>query len=180
MKDEDYELSSSDLKTVLGSNIKIVEYSQISTMKHITNLFDNQGRCILFCSTISNTVGHYECLFLNGKIVTFFDSYGLKPDAFKKFVNNNLLIRLKEYPDYLTDLFMNAISEGYSVVYNPFDYQSWKGNISTCGDHCSVRLLHKNLNGLQYKQFLSGLMKTYNVDTFDEVVTIVISKIIGK
>jgi hypothetical protein len=180
-KELDYELSTTDIKKVLGKNTKIVKYSDLANLKSILDAFGNSNDCVLFDPIVSASNGHYECLFRNGNTITFFDSYGLPVDGFKKYVSSTQqLQKLHELRNYLSDLLIQAQNQGYIVNYNPFQYQKFANDITTCGDHVSCRLLHKNLNGLQYKNYLQSLMKQFNVNTYDDVVVILISKIIEK
>jgi hypothetical protein len=54
------------------------------------------------------------------------------------------------------------------------------GDVSTCGKHVSVRLLHNHLNDDEYYMFMNEQKKSLEVSTFDEVVTNIIFNLIGK
>lgn len=140
----------------------------MKNINSIDDIFDSQGRCILFFATQSNTVGHWECLNKQGNNIFFFDSYGLNVDDCKEYVQKNLLIKLNEYPNYLTNLLKKS---GYNIYHNVIKYQKMEGNISTCGRHCCLRLLHKNMNTQEYKNYMDNLVKLLRVNSFDEAVT---------
>lgn len=167
LKLEDISLSSVIIKKLLPK-IQIIEYSQLGNMSSIDEAFDSQGRCMLFFATQSQNVGHWECLRKIGNSIFFFDSYGLDVDMCKGYVKNNLLIQLKEYPDYLSNLLRNS---GYNVFHNSVKYQEMVGDISTCGRHCINRLMNKDLTAQQYLQLMNNLKRKYNVKTYDEAVT---------
>jgi hypothetical protein len=166
---EDYSLNSSNIKSILGSSIKIIEYSQLGGMKSIDEAFDNQGRCVLFFATTSNDVGHWECAYRIDTNIVFFDSYGLDVDQCKNFVSKKLEIKLHEYPDYLSDLLRKS---RYSVYHNPIHYQQMKNDVSTCGKHSVFRLLNKELSAQQYLELMNNLKTKYNVNTYDLAISL--------
>ena len=86
---EDYALNSANIKQVLGGNIKIIEYSELSKYNSIDEAFDNEGRFILFFATESSTVGHWQSCFKIDNNIIFFDSYGLAVDECKEYVQKN-------------------------------------------------------------------------------------------
>ena len=152
---EDYSLSSSDIKKVL-KGVKIIEYSQLSNFNNIDDVFDKEGRFILFFATEAENIGHWQCCFKFENSIIFFDSYGLNVDEAKKYVPQKLEIQLKEYPNYLSDLLRQS---SYNVYHNSIKYQQMKGDITTCGKHSSFRLLNKKLNGQQYLKLMNSLKK---------------------
>lgn len=167
VKLEDIALSSIIIKKLLP-NIKIIEYSQLQNMKSIDEAFDKMGRFMLFFATESANIGHWECVFKQGNNIIFFDSYGLDVDMCKDYVKNNLLIKLKEYPDYLSNLLSKS---GYNVYHNSTKYQEMIGDISTCGRHCINRLTNKNLTAQQYLQLMNNLKQEFNSKTYDAALT---------
>lgn len=169
-----FELSNNNIKSLLGKNIKIVSYDDLKNVSNIKDIFDNEQRVVLFFATETMSTGHWECLFIQDNTIIFFDSYGLAPDVAKTYVPEKLLIKLKEYPNYLTNLLDKAIDDGYDVVYNKTRYQQMKANVSTCGDWVVTRLLHRNLNGLQFQAYVNSLQKQENVANLDQAVSLYI------
>lgn len=182
---ETYSLSSADIRNVL-KGIKIIEYPQLAETNDIFEIFDYDGRCVLFFVTNEqgkNVVGHWECI-INDKennIINFFDSYGLQPDSAEEYLNKNLKLKLKENGPLLMPLLQKANEEkGTKIFYNNVKLQEMKPNVSTCGRYVVTRLIHKNMNNQQFIQLLNQLKQEYKVQTYDEVVTQYTYNIIGK
>jgi hypothetical protein len=169
-----YALSDDNIRSVLGSDVPIVAYPDLAKIGDITTVFDSKGRCVIFFEEDEergNVVGHWQCMILQPKVIMFFDSYGLKPDQCKKWLKQNKLVVLKEYPNYLSKLLNKAVEQGYELIFNPFKYQSFTGGVNTCGDYVCCRLLNKNLNGDQFKQYLDSVMKKQGLKSYDETVS---------
>lgn len=170
-----YSLSEKDIRKVLKS-VPFVPYPKLENVEDITQLL-NKSKCfVLFFEedkeggTIS---GHYECVFMeDNKTIVFFDSYGLQPDQCKKWLSKNNLMKLKETPDYLSNLLNKASDDGYVVKYSPYKYQQMKSGINTCGRFVTCRLLYKNMNGDQFKKVLDNMKKDYKVKSYDQAVTL--------
>ena len=173
---ESYAMSNSDIFKVIGKS-SVIKYPQFGSMSHIDECFDSQGRCVIFFETVSNKVGHWECLYKDGTTINFFDSYGIGPDVARKYLSKTTQINLKETKPLLTNLIKKS---GYDCIYSGFDYQSWKGNVETCGKHVSIRLLNKDKSNEDYYDYLQSEKDKLNVDTFDEVVEELIYNFIGK
>jgi len=161
-----YPLSDSDLRQILGANIKILNYPQLKRMKHISDMFDDMGRSILLFPNASPTSGHWTCLINRPDKIEFFDPYGDAPDTEQKggMSKGRLEMLDIERPD-LTRLLRTA---GKPIYYNNHAFQKSKASVATCGRHCAVRLLYapKTLNqymgiikksGLSPDDFVSGI-----------------------
>jgi hypothetical protein len=168
---ESYCLSDKDIKKILR-NVNIVIYPQLKRYNNILECFKHNNIFVLFFEEekIGKQIsGHWSGFIKNDsdKTILYFDPYGLKPDECKDWLKKNTLVSLKEYPNYLSELLEKS---DYTIKYNPIQYQSKKPNNNECGDHTCTRLLHANLNGQQYKSFLDGLKRKYNVATYDLAV----------
>lgn len=181
-----YELTGTNIKQILGDNIKIVFYPDLKKYKNIMDVFDDEGRCVLFLveQEINNSYnGHYECLIYHKdtNTIEFFDSYGLSPLGWNKFIAKSLQKKLHEVSGtMLMPLLEKAKNDGYNIIYNHIKLQQMKNNINTCGDYVSTRLLYKNLSIQQYIGLLDKLKTHYDVKTYDEAVAIYINGIIEK
>jgi hypothetical protein len=173
------ELTNKDLKKILGKDIKIIAYPELAKVNNIGDIFDKKGRLILFWETEAKNIGHWACMFKTPQNhIFYFDPYGLKIDATKKYINTQILQKLKEIPNYLTELLLKY-NDGH-IYYNSFDYQSWKSDVSTCGKFCSVRLLHKDLNSDEFYDFLNDYKKSNKLKSFDDCVSKILYPIIRK
>jgi hypothetical protein len=163
--------------------VKIIEYPQLEKYNNILDIFDGSGRCVLFFTEDedgSSYVGHWQCVFRNGNIINFFDSYGLFPDKVESYLNQKLRLKFNENKPLLMPLLKNASERGYKVLYNNVKLQEMKHNVDTCGDYVASRLMHKNLSNDQYISFLDELKKQFKVNTYDEAVGEYIAQFIGK
>lgn len=130
-------ISGSDVKELLGDDIKIITYESLSDITHIDDLFDARGRCMLLYLVHSSTSGHWCCLIRNGNDVEFFDPYGGVVDSELKWVPAGLRHELHEDTPVLRTL---LASSGVRLTCNQFAFQSPKPEVATCGRHCCLRL----------------------------------------
>lgn len=178
---ESVELSYTDLQKLLGKKFKFIKYPQLETVKDINHILKNSNDFfVLYFETSSPVQGHYQLVFRNGNDYHFWDSYGLFPSGDKKYIEKSILIKLNEFKPYLLNLINASISNGGNWDYNTIDYQSWKGDTSTCGRHVVSRAFHINLAEPDYYGYLLKIMKENNIATFDEAVVFVTYSIIHK
>ena len=87
---DSYALSGDDIKKILGRDVKIIKYPDFGSVDNIFDAFIN-NECVIFFETVSQMVGHWECMFYipTTKTIHFFDSYGIKQDGAEKFINAN-------------------------------------------------------------------------------------------
>ena len=162
-----FALSDSDIKKILPS-IKITTYPQLEQMNSIDQLFDRKGRAILFCPNAAPTVGHWVCMIRRPDAIEYFDSYGDKPEGYKKGLGEAQKESLNIDEPYLTRLLR---ASGLPVYYNTKAFQTSRGDVATCGRHCIARLLYAadslddynkaiQISGMTPDKFVSGL--TFN------------------
>jgi hypothetical protein len=162
-----YALNDADIKKILPS-IKITTYPQLEHMNSIDELFDRKGRAILFCPNAAPTVGHWVCLIRRPDSIEYFDSYGDKPEGYKKGLGEAHKEELNIDEPYLTRLLR---ASGKPVFYNTKAFQTSRGDVASCGRHCIARLLYApnsideynqivESSGLSPDKFVSGL--TFN------------------
>lgn len=150
-KTKAYPLSDGDIRQLLGNDIKIVTYPQLSQMRSIDEAFDSKGRSIMLIPNQSPTSGHWVAMLKKPAGIEFFDSYGDAPEEQKGGMSQSRLQALDiERPD-LTRLLR---ASGKPVYYNTRDYQAERNNISTCGRHAVSRLLYS----------------PYSLDRYDKVI----------
>lgn len=150
-KIKEYALSDSDIKKVLGDDIKIWNYPELNKVKHCSDIFDKKGRCILLYPTTSINSGHWVCLMNYPKKIEYFDSYGDKPECAKGGMESE---RLKELEINHNDLTRLLRESRKPVFYNTYPFQQSSPNIATCGRHCCVRLLYAPYSLDKYKSVL--------------------------
>ena len=151
-----YPLSDSDIRKILGNDIKIITYPMLGKMRHIDECFDTKGRCILLFLTMSETAGHWTCMLKKKKGIEFFDPYGDEPEEQFEDVPKTLLQTLDQDRPYLTKLMRDS---KYPIYYNTYAFQKTKADLNTCGRHCIVRCLYAPYSLEKYKKIIdkSGL-----------------------
>ena len=165
-----FPLSDSDIRGLLGDDIKIITYPQLSQMKSIDDAFDSKGRSIMLIPNQSPTSGHWVAMLNKPSGIEFFDSYGEAPEEQKGGMSRSRLEALDiENPD-LTRLLR---ASGKPVYYNTRDYQSEKNNVATCGRHAATRLLYAPYTLDQYDR----IMKQSRMNPDDFVSGLTFSKI---
>ena len=150
-------LSDSDLKKILGDDIKIIIYSSLSNISNLRDILTKDRDCMVILYEQKRLSGHWTCLTREGDIFTFFDPYGIAPDNELKWLNMAQRYKLHEDVPYLSNL-LN--SEQY--VYNKIDFQQNDSRIETCGDHvCSFlyHFLNENMDLKQYQEYMKDLKK---------------------
>jgi len=135
-------LSDSDIKKILGDDIKIIIYSDLSKISDLREILTGERDCVVILYEEKQLSGHWTCLARSGDIFTFFDSYGLRPDAELKWLSLDMRRRLNELTPYLTRLLSNE-----SYIYNRTNFQQEDSRIETCGDHvCTFLFCFKYYN----------------------------------
>jgi hypothetical protein len=178
IKLESVELSESDLKRLLKSGFRFMPYPELSKYVYISQLLKKDGDYfILFFETTSSTAGHYQCCWMMNGLFHFWDSYGLTPNGDKKYLQKNVLVKLNEFKPYLPDL-INESADSWD--YNTIDYQSWKGSVATCGRHVACRLYHRKLGEQEYYNTMMNYIKQNKLKSFDEAVTLITYRLLGK
>jgi len=184
MKDMAYSLSSNDIEKLVP-RVKIIAYPDIAKLKNIDEIFDVNGRAVIFFMEQkqgNSVIGHWECIFknpINPKDIQFFDSYGLRPDACMKWLNSNQQRQLHEQGPFLSPLLKQAMYNGYTVGYNSKQLQQYADDVDTCGRFVSSRLIQQRLDNVAYTQWLNSLKSRFNVPTYDEAVTEFTASLIG-
>ena len=148
-------------------NAKVLVYSDLGKYSTIQELLPKDKDFVFILLESSPNNGHWVALLRYGDTYEFFDSYGGKPDSQLKWNNTKTNEELDQSTKYLTNLL-----KGEKVVYNPVKYQGDKGDINTCGRHCTFRIQEmlggKNLDN--YYQYMCQLKKNMGVD-YDGVVS---------
>jgi hypothetical protein len=172
-------LGDDDIRRLLGANVKIVEFNLLDDYKNMKELLPKKiDYCIILYGIKAITDGHWVALFKRDNIISFFDSYGLKPEApLKKWVtpahnqameqNGNLLINLLN-------------THKGPIFYNNYSYQdNTNFNIATCGRWSVSFIQYMIMNPkhtLQtFNTFILALKKNYNGMTNDEIVSLLVN-----
>jgi hypothetical protein len=138
----EYPLSDTDINAILKPPTKIFTYPDLEIMNTIDDCFDSEGRCMMLYPTTSETNGHWVCMMKRGNQIEFFDPYGKVPDSELKWVGSSKRRELNIEHPTLTRMFKES---GDEVIYNSHDFQKSDRDVNTCGRHCIVRLMYKDL-----------------------------------
>jgi hypothetical protein len=165
-------MSDSDI-TYYFPDAKIKNTSELAKYNTIEELFPNNKLDYLFLLYRQTPYfGHWCLLVRRGKRISYFDPYGIKYDKALNWVPLRKRITLGEMP-YVTKLLNEAHSRGYTIDWNPFDFQSKKiKGMSTCGRHCCFRLktiIDYDMDIGDYMKLMKYLKKKSG-QTYDEIV----------
>ena len=82
-------LSDSDLRRILGRDMKIIKYSELSKFKFndLNELLPNHKDCLVILYEDALNHGHWIALSKYKGIFEFFDSYGISPDGELHWLN---------------------------------------------------------------------------------------------
>lgn len=171
---ENKSLSSSDIIKIMGGMVQIISYPDLAKYNDVDELFKNGNNVILYFEEDkigSNFVGHWESICRRGNVIQFFDSYGLVMDKCRDWLSKNKLVQLKETKPELTRLTNKAIDNGYFVLWNHIQYQSYKRDISTCGRWATAFLLEGDLRNSVFLDFVKSIVRQYGAKSYDEAIT---------
>lgn len=148
-------LSSDEITAVLnfyGIEAPVLLYSDVFDAD--TNIKDfllkqpNHSAIILFRS--AESYGHWIAIFLNNALDLYiYDSIGeCLPDDWGRRLPKNLAKDLGQDKKYLIK---SALNSGFNqIFYNDYDIQNPSPEVQTCGRHCIVRLMRRDLTPKKY------------------------------
>ena len=162
-------LSDSDIRKILGDDIKIAKCSELSQYNDNNALLKNPelDYCILLIEEELDS-GHWIALSRYDNIYEAFDSYGVPIDSELKWINATKRRKLNEDTPYLS----NLLQDKSNVVHNTVKYQQDEIGVNTCGSHVCHRLYclkhyHMDLN--KYHDYMKEL-KAKTGQTYDYIV----------
>ena len=160
-------LSDDDIRTLLGSGVKIIKYGDLSDYDDLGALLPSPvDYCIILYEQSPNS-GHWTGLLKYDGRYEHFDSYGVAPDTELQWINIKMRRALDQVTPYLSNLLKKE-----SYVYNTVKYQSKDHDINTCGSHV-VHRLHclrsKNMTLAMYHDYMERLKKD-SQSSYDYIV----------
>jgi hypothetical protein len=162
-------MSDGDLRKVLGNDVKIVRYSDLSSLKSLDRLLPNTtDSCILLYETQPG-VGHWTALMKYNDLYELFDPYGLYPDDELNWIPKARRKLLNQNEPYLARLLKKS---GKQWIYNKRRYQKMSDTVNTCGDHCVhriYRLTHSDMDLKDYSEYMDHVRDEYKVG-YDVIV----------
>ena len=162
-------LSNDDLDYILHPDTNIYPYNQLYNFRHIDEIFDKLGRCILLYPTHSETVGHWVCIIKRNNIIEYFDPYGFPPDTSIQNLGTPQDVAKRTGQD-IPKLLKMIQEAGYNLEYNNKKFQKLGDDIGTCGRHTASRLIFHKLPLKKYSKLLNEL-KNKHLKDYDDIVT---------
>ena len=167
-KYEDIALSDKQLFNILKGRNKLVLYPDLINYHNIDEVLGPNGMCTLLFEAKKN-YGHWCCLWkLDNNTVSFFNSYGGYPDDSLNHIPDHFAKKSNQDYSYLSLLLYNS---PYELTYNDIAYQKKGHDIKTCGRHCAVRLICRNMTDEEYDNYIKYFTKKFNINP-DELVTL--------
>ena len=171
-----YMVSAEDIKRILGRDIKIIRFPDLSEYNSMEQVLPYPNDCaIIFFideQTPTSNIGHWTAIMRNGDRYEFFDSYGLSSKEDLEHIDKEKRIKFGEQHDYLKEL------GGKMLHHNPVDYQSWDPKVATCGRFSIIRLL-AFMAGIntpkEFYKFMKNTKKEYGAKSFDELAVMLTS-----
>lgn len=169
---EDIALSNHDIIRLLNGKVNIILYPDIHKYENIDQLLEPYDCCIiLYQSNPRYRYGHWCALIKKLDSIEFYNPYGGDktglPDATLKMIDPEFRAKSHQLLPYLKRLMYKS---PYELHYNEYKFQRKGFDIKTCGRHCVVRVLCKDINIYQYKNLLDKLCEKYDTD-YDGIVT---------
>ena len=173
-------LSGDDLQKLVPYKLNIFKYPEIANYEIIDDMLGNNEAAIILFETHLNeskqSVGHWTAILRsrdadNNPSVNFFDSYGFIPDDEKGLIDEQFMNMIGMSDNFLCRLLNRAHQMADVIEYNEVPLQKMDRNIGTCGRHCMLRILMKDISMADYQKFMRSLAKKGG-KSVDEVVTI--------
>lgn len=157
-------LSGNQLERFLGAfNTTILHYDELNSFNSIHDIFTTSDFRVLFIPSDRSEVGHWQVIInRNDKTFEFYDSFGYKPDAINKIIND---MEENKSKTYIKDI----MPQGTRLVSVDVPFQNNKSN--NCGRFVISRILAMKMNAKKYAELLIqireaiGDLDKYMVDT---------------
>jgi len=166
------------IRRLLGPTVKIIEFNHLDNYKNMKELLPKKiDYCIILYGIKAITDGHWVGLFKRDNIISFFDSYGLKPEGALKWISK----AANESMDQDGNLLINLLNTHKGpIFYNNYSYQDKSNlNIATCGrwavSFIQYMKIHKTHTLKTFNTFILTLKKNHNGITSDEIVSLLVN-----
>lgn len=135
----------------------MIGLSNIMDIEKLLNSFKSKAICFLLRS--KDNYGHWIALFLRNLTLHVFDPYGSIPDGkeWKGMTKSSKMkYKLGQDAPYLLEAILKT---KLPLYFNDIDYQEESPDISTCGRHCVVRIINKDLSDGEYFNLIKKMVK---------------------
>lgn len=104
-----YLVSNFDIEDAFkGDSINIITYPELKDYDNITELLPNNLCACFILIRTSNNSGHWTVAARRNNTISYFDSYGIKPDGELKNIPDSQRYELGEEEHYLVKLLNNT------------------------------------------------------------------------
>lgn len=166
-------LSMEEVNKLMDGKARVLTYDEFKKYKNLDDALGKYKAVVILYMT-SPTYGHYCCIWKNPEkpnTLYFFDPYGIKIDEQLDTNGKELNNMLGQSEKHLSKLILKDPKIKY-IDYNDIPYQKFDDGIATCGRHCAVRLMARDLNAKQYYNLMKNKSKESGY-SFDELVTLI-------
>ena len=152
-----YSLSDSDLKSVLGQDLRIIKYADLDNFKSLNELLPHNNSYLVILIESEHNSGHWVCTSRRDDTFVLFDSYGCDLREELDFISRAKNFILGNTKKELTDLIKNT-SDCCQILYNKERLQSKNSGIASCGRWvCAYLSMFKM--GYDLREFLEFIYK---------------------
>lgn len=164
-------LSGANIHQITKGACNPLAYHALEHITSIEQLFDKHDAVMLLYETDEN-IGHWTCLIRHSSTeLEFFDPYGLKIDEELSQADYNRRLHDGKIVPHLTHLIEQS---GYTVKSNTVRLQKTFKDVNTCGRHCALRVLLRDLPIKEYNKMFTSA-DHYNPDLWATAMTIAYS-----
>lgn len=130
-------LNGNQVLRLIKHGTPLWRYSDIIAQETLPGILGSHDDAIIWMANAKTpTIGHWTCVRLEerAKRVTYFSSYGGKPDEEKnRKMTEEELIATKQLPNWLLHQLNLLRRMGYSIHYNDVEYQKNGDRSQSCG-----------------------------------------------
>lgn len=130
-----YSLSDADLRTILGNDCKIVEYCDLNKFSNMDDLLPNDTDYVIILIESAENRGHWCAITKRDKVISTFDSYGVKLQDELSFIPRMMNRILGNTKQELENL-IKSCADDVEVIYNKTPLQSQSPSVASCGRWC--------------------------------------------
>lgn len=152
-----YSLSDSDLKSVLGQDLRIIKYADLDNFKSLNELLPHNNSYLVILIESEVNSGHWCALSFRDNVFTMFDSYGCDLRDELDFISRAKNYILGNTKKELTDLIKNT-EDCCQVLYNKERLQSKNPGVASCGRWICAYLSYFKM-GYDLQGFLDFIYK---------------------
>jgi hypothetical protein len=128
-------LSGEDLLKLVDGKAALYTNNELKRFDTINQALGRHKALFILYEKEKNT-GHWVVVFRNGDTVEYFDPYGYRIDY--------PITKFGGYP-HLSEMLSDHVKKGGTVMYNKERLQKLSKDISSCGRHCALRLILRDM-----------------------------------